>query len=53
MVKKPSYPKREAHQPIKIKAGMTNDEDEAQKGKMIGRGLQRKMMNYPRKDVEA
>ena len=53
MAKKPSYPKKEALQPIKIKAGLTNGEDEAQKGKMTRRGLQRKMKNDPRKDVGA
>ena len=39
--------KKEALQPIKIKVGLINDEDEAQKGKMTGRGLQRKMKNDP------
>ena len=53
MAKKPSYPRKEAPQPIKKKAGLTNDEDGAQKGKATGRGLQRKMGNGPRKGVEA
>ena len=53
MVKKPSYPRKEALQPIKRKAGLTSDRDEAQKDKMTGRGLQRKMENGPRRDVEA
>ena len=53
MAKKPSYPKNEALQPIKRKAGLTRDKDGAQKDKMIGRGLQRKMVNGPRKGVEA
>ena len=53
MVKKPSYPRKEALQPIKRKAGLTSYRDRSQKDKMIGKGLQRKMKNGPRKDVEA
>ena len=53
MVKKPSYLRKEALQPIKRKAGLTNDRDGSQKGKMTGRGLQRKMKNGPQKDMEA
>ena len=53
MAKKPSYPRKEALQPIKRKAGLTSDRDGAQKDKMTGRGLQRKMENGPHKDVEA
>ena len=53
MAKKPSYPRKEALQPIKRKAGLTSDKDGAQKDKMTGRGLQRKMENGTRKDVEA
>ena len=53
MAKKPSYPKKEALQPIKRKAGLTSDRDGAQKDKVTERGLQRKMENGPRKDVEA
>ena len=53
MAKKPSYPRKEAFQPIKRKAGQTSDRDGAQNDKMTGGGLQRKMENGPRKDVEA
>ena len=53
MAKKPSYPRKEALQPIKKKAGPTSDEDGAQKDKATGRGLQRKTENGPRKGVEA
>ena len=53
MAKKPSYPRKEVPQPIKKKAGLTSDEDGAQKEKATGRGLQRKMENGPRKGVEA
>ena len=53
MAKKPSYPKKEALQPIKRKAGLTSDRDRAQKDKMTGKGLQRKMVNDPRKDAKA
>ena len=53
MAKKPSYPRKEALPPIKRKAGLTSDRDGAQKGKMTGRGLQRKIENSPRKNVEA
>ena len=53
MAKKPSYPKKEALQPIKRKAGLTSDRDGVQKEKMTGRGLQRKMENGPQKDSEA
>ena len=53
MSKKPSYPRKEAFQPIKRKAGLASDRDGAPKDKVIGRGLQRKMENGPRKDVEA
>ena len=53
MVKKPSYLRKEAPQPIKRKAGLISDRDEAQEEKMTGKGLQRKMENGPRKDVEA
>ena len=53
MAKKPSYPRKEAPQPINKKAGLTNDEDGAPKDKATGRGLQRKMENGPRKGAEA
>ena len=53
MAKKPSYPRKEAPQPIKKKAGLTNDEDGALKDKATGRGPQRKMQNGPRKGTEA
>ena len=53
MAKKPSYPRKESLQPIKRKAGLTSDRDGTQKDKATGRGLQRKMENSPRKDVEA
>ena len=53
MAKKPSYPRKEAPQPIKKKAELTSDEDGAQKDKTTGRGLQRKIENGPRKGVEA
>ena len=49
MAKKPSYPRKEAPQPIRKKAGPTSDEDGAQKDKVTGRGLQRKMPNDPQK----
>ena len=52
MARKPSYPRKEALQPIKRKTGLTSDRDGAQKDKVTGRGLQRKMENGPRKDVE-
>ena len=52
MEKKPSYPKRKAPQPLKKEAGLTSDEDEAQKDRAPERGLQRKMQNDPRKGVE-
>ena len=53
MAKKPSYSRKEALQPINRKAGLTSDRDGAQKDKMTGGGLQRKMEKGPRKDVEA
>ena len=53
MAKKPSYPRKEAPQPIKKKVRLTSDEDGARKGRATGRGLQRKMGNGPRKGVEA
>ena len=53
MAKKPSYPRKEAPQPIKKKAGPTSDEDGAQKDKATGRGLQRKMENGPLKGADA
>ena len=53
MAKKPSYPRKGALQPIKRKAGLTSDKDGAQKDKMTRKGLQRKMENGLRKDVEA
>ena len=53
MAKNPSYPRKEALQPIKRKARLTRGRDGAQKDKMIGRDLQRNMKNGPRKDVEA
>ena len=52
MAKKLSYPRKGAPPPIKKKTGQTIDEDGAPKDKAIGRGLQRKMENGPRKDVE-
>ena len=53
MAKKPSYPRKEALQPMKRKAGLTSDRDEAQRNKENGRGPQRKTENGPRKGVEA
>ena len=53
MAKKPSYPIKEAPQPIKKKAEPTSDEDGAQKDKTTARGPQRKMENGPQKGVEA
>ena len=53
MAKKPSYPRKEALQPIKRKAGLTSGEDEAQRDNETGRGPQRKTENGPRRDVEA
>ena len=53
MAKKPSYPRKEAPQPLKKEAGLTSDEDGAQKDRATERGLQRKMENGPRKGVEA
>ena len=53
MVKKPSYPRNEVPQPIRKKAGLTIDEDGAQKNKATRRGLQRKMENGPQKGVKA
>ena len=53
MAKKPSYPRREALQPLKRKAGLTSNRDGTQKDKVIGRDLQRKMENGPQKDGEA
>ena len=53
MAKKPSYPRKEALQLIKRKAGLISDRDRAQKDKVTERGLQIKMENGPRKDVEA
>ena len=53
MAKKPSYPRKEAPQPIKKEAGLTSDEDGAQKDRATERGLQRKMESDPRKGVEA
>ena len=53
MAKKASYQRKEAPQPIKKKAGLTSDEDGAQKDKTAGRRLQRKMENGPQKGVEA
>ena len=50
---KPSYPRKGAPPPIKKQAGQKNDEEGAQKVKAIGRGLQRKRENGPRKGVEA
>ena len=52
MAKKPSYPRKEALQPIKRKAELISGRDRAQKDKMTGRGLQRKMENGPRIGVE-
>ena len=49
MAKKPSYPRKEAPQPIKKKTGLISDEDGAQKNRATGRGLQRKMENGPPK----
>ena len=52
MGKKLSYPRKGAPPPIKKKARQTSDEDGAPKDKGIGRGLQRKMENGPRKGME-
>ena len=52
MAKKLSYPRKGAPPPIKKKVGRTSDEDRAPKGKAIGRGLQRKMENGPRKGTK-
>ena len=43
------YPRKEALQPTKKRAGQTSDEDRTLKDKATGRGLQRKMKNGPRK----
>ena len=53
IVKKPSCSRRKAPQPLKKEAGLTSDEDGAQRGRATERGLQRKMQNGPRKVVEA
>ena len=47
MAKKPSYPRKEALQPIKRKAGLTSDGHGAQKDKATERDPQRKMENGP------
>ena len=52
MVKKHSYPRKEAPPPIKKKARQTSDEDGAPKDKATGRGLQTKMENGPLKGLE-
>ena len=52
MARKPSYPRKEALQPIKRKAGLTSDREGALRDKETGRGPQRKRENGPRKDVE-
>ena len=51
MTKKLSYPRKRTHPPIKKGAGLTNDEDEAQRDRATERGLQRKMKNGPQKGV--
>ena len=53
MAKKPSYPRKEALQPIKRKAGLTSSEDEAERDNETGRGPLRKKENGPRRDAEA
>ena len=53
MAKKPSYPRREAPQPLKNETGLTSDEDGAQRDRATEKGLQGKMQNDPRKCVEA
>ena len=53
MAKKPSYLRNEALQPIKRKAGLTSNEDEAQRDNETGRGPQRKKENSPRRDAAA
>ena len=52
MANKPSYPRKEALQPIKRKAGLTSSEDEAQRDNETGRGPQRNNENGPRRDAE-
>ena len=49
MVWKPSYPRKEALQPITRKAGLTSDRDGALKDKETGRGPHRKTENGPQK----
>ena len=53
MAKKPSYPRNEALQPMKRKAGLTSDRDEAQRDKETRKGPQRKTENGLQKCVEA
>ena len=52
-MKKPSYPRKEALQPMKRKVGLASDKDGAQIDKETGTGPQRKIENGPRKGVEA
>ena len=53
MENKPSYPRKEALPPIKRKAGLTSNEDEAQRDNETGRGPQRRKESNPRRDAEA
>ena len=53
MATKPSYPRKEALQPIKRKTGLTSSVDEAQRDNETGRGPQRKKENGPRRDAKA
>ena len=53
MAKKPSYPRKEALQLIKRKAGLIRGKDKAQRDNETGRGPQRKTENSPRREVEA
>ena len=49
MMKKPSYPRKEAPPPIKKKAGQTSDEDEAQKTKRLGEVSKERWRTVPEK----
>ena len=53
MAKKPSYLKKEALQPKRRRAGLTNNEDEALSDKEIEKNPRKMTENGPRKDMEA
>ena len=48
-----SYPRKEALQPTKRKAGLTSDRDGTLREKETGRGPQRMTENGPRRDAGA